>query len=83
MTAEQNASQSGERKRLALRVGPILLAALSGTGLAFVVLVTVMCGLHIWNYDSHCHPIVNDFVSFWSPGSWCFKDTRSRPTTSI
>lgn len=45
-----------------------MLAAASGLGIAFVVTLTVMCGLHKLNFDSHGYPIVNDFVSFWSAG---------------
>lgn len=44
------------------------LAALSGLGIAFAITVTIMCGLHVWNFDSRGYPDVNDFVSFWSAG---------------
>lgn len=51
-----------------LRAGSLALALASVVGLAFAILVTVMCGLHLWNFDSRGYPIVNDFVSFWSAG---------------
>ncbi|HEY1613546.1 MAG TPA: glycosyltransferase family 87 protein [Rhizomicrobium sp.] len=46
----------------------LLFAIGAGTGLAFVVSLTILCGMELWNYDGHGHPIVNDFVSFWSAG---------------
>jgi hypothetical protein len=27
-----------------------------------------MCGLHIWYFDAHGHPLVIDFMSYWSAG---------------
>jgi hypothetical protein len=51
-----------------LQIGPLTLAALSAIGIAFAVALSLMCGLHIWNFDPTGHPIVTDFVSFWSAG---------------
>lgn len=51
-----------------LRAGPLALAALSGTGIAFAVALAVMCGSHAWLFDATGHPITTDFVSFWSAG---------------
>jgi hypothetical protein len=55
-------------KSRASRAGALVLAAASGLGIAFVVTLTVMCGLHQLNFDSRGYPLVNDFVSFWSAG---------------
>lgn len=68
MASIANRSESNALSRSSPRLGTCALAALSGIGLAFVIAVTVMCGLHIWNYDPQGRPIVNDFVSFWSAG---------------
>jgi len=45
-----------------------VLVAASALGIAFVITVTVMCGWYHWLVDAHGHPLVNDFVSFWSAG---------------
>lgn len=61
-------AQTAPSRPATFSAGTLLLAAASGLGIAYVVVVTVMCGLHHWNYDSQGHPLVNDFVPFWSAG---------------
>ncbi|HLY07422.1 MAG TPA: glycosyltransferase family 87 protein [Rhizomicrobium sp.] len=68
MTTAQTAPSVAKRKRTASPAGPLVLAAISVFGVAFAILVTVMCGLHAWNFDARGYPIVNDFVSYWSAG---------------
>src|SRR6266700_1273454 len=68
MTTTQIASAPAERNRAVSGAGPLLLAAASGIGIAFIMAVTIMCGLHVWNFDAQGYPLVNDFVSFWSAG---------------
>jgi len=55
-------------RRVSSGVGPLALAVISGVGVAFVVSLTIMCGLHIWYFDAHGHPLVIDFMSYWSAG---------------
>ncbi len=68
MAIAQPAPVSVERNGAVSAVGPLLLAAASGIGVAFVVSMTIMCGLHIWNYDAQGHPLVTDFMSYWTAG---------------
>ncbi|MGH6890148.1 MAG: glycosyltransferase family 87 protein [Rhizomicrobium sp.] len=64
--AQAPAPESSRNERL--RLGPLALAALSGIGIAFAVALTLMVGSHAWLFDSAGHPVVTDFVSFWSAG---------------
>jgi hypothetical protein len=41
---------------------------ISGVGGAFVVSLTIMCELHIWYFDAQSHPLVIDFMSYWTAG---------------
>src|SRR5215469_15619230 len=68
MTTAVSSPAGAVRNRTASVAGSLVLAAVSGIGVAFAVTVTIMCGLHKWNFDARGYPIVNDFVSFWSAG---------------
>lgn len=54
--------------RSGFEFGPLAISVVSAIGVSFVVLLTLMCGTHTWNFDPSGHPIVNDFVSFWAAG---------------
>jgi hypothetical protein len=62
------ASAPDKSRQENLRYGTLALAALSGIGVAFAVALTLMCGSHGWLFDKAGHPVVTDFVSFWSAG---------------
>lgn len=67
MAATQSEPAPGQ-SRAPSRAGIVVLAIVSAPGIAFVVLLTVMCGLHQLNFDARGHPLVDDFVSIWSAG---------------
>lgn len=50
------------------RAGSLILAALCVIGVAWVCLLTILCGLHVLYFDAHDHPLVIDFMSYWSAG---------------
>lgn len=56
------------QKSRASNAGTFLLAAISGLGIAYAFTLTIMCARHSLNFDTHGHPLVNDFVSYWSAG---------------
>lgn len=68
MAMAPTSAASSAREGAWAHAGGVVLAALSGFGIAFAVLLSLMCGLHIWNFDPSGHPIINDFVSFWAAG---------------
>jgi hypothetical protein len=68
MTTAPLAPASVDHKRAFSGFGPLVLAAASGMGIAFAVTLTIMCGLHIWYFDTLGHPLIIDFMSYWSAG---------------
>jgi hypothetical protein len=68
MAVASPTSMSAESSRASARAGSFALAAISGIGIALVISLSIMCGLHIWYFDAHGHPLVIDFMSYWSAG---------------
>jgi len=46
----------------------VFVVVAAGLGVGFAVALAVMCATRTWNVDAGGHPLINDFVSFWSAG---------------